>query len=362
MDTTSVVGLPGVEILTESCFEDPPRGPFRPVDPINEAHAQAIPTGLQQRVYEDTEGVEDERTFRRVVVTRPVVAVDCGVVLLGQTPDGVVGAARAAAVVRHPDGRIELWTYRPGIFHLNSSNRLRVLHGMGKALGRDDFYVKVQDGEPVAEKVPLNVHDHRLLDRSRNFLERLVQRQVCLTLSDAVIVFDGALTLRTWDTPGIFLRDLHDTAQARDLTLLAVAKKTGLSVRGIDIRLLLDNEGGLPGRRKLTAYLRGEGGAQSRRFLGDLFVARFAPGGETYRVDVDAAPGLTSAAALDEFFSGCLFRNGYPEPLLQAHAFSYMPPSYVAELQAFAIATLDLDVMPEPKLGPVFAPFGGRYR
>lgn len=362
MDTTTVVGLPGVEVLTGSCGELPPGRPFRPTDPTDEAHAQAVPTGLQQRVEEDTDGLEDERNFQQVDVVRPIAAVDCGVVMLGQTPDGVVGAVRAAAVIRYPDGRTELWTYRPGVFHFNSSNRCRVFHEMGKALGREDFYVTVEDGEPVEEKVRLAVHDHRLLDRARNFLERLAQRHICESVEDAVIAFDGALTLRTWDTPAVFLRDLHETAQARDLTVLAVAKKTGLSIRGIDIRLLLDQEGGLPGRRKLTTQFRGEGRDDRRRFLGDLYVARFTPGGDTYRVDVDAAPGVTSAAALDEFASGCLFRNGYPEPLLQAHTFSYLPPPLVAELQAFAIATFELDVRPEPNLGPVFAPFGGRYR
>jgi hypothetical protein len=79
-------------------------------------------------------------------------------------------------------------------------------------------------------------------------------------------------------------------------------------------------------------------------------------------VDVDPAPGATSASTLDEFVAGCLFRNGYPEPLLQAHAFSYMPPPVVAELQAYAVAKYRLVMRPEPNLAPVFAPFGGRSR
>jgi hypothetical protein len=176
------------------------------------------------------------------------------------------------------------------------------------------------------------------------------------------VALDGALTLRTYDTPERYLHGLHDDCESNELSLVAVAKKTGLAVRGVDIRLLLDREGGLPGRRRLTAAVKAEQKSVSHRALGDLYVARFAPGGETYRVDVDPAPGLTSAAALDGFAVACLHRNGYPEPLLQAHAFSYMPPPIVAELQAHAVACHRLVVKPEPNLGPIFAPFGGRWK
>jgi hypothetical protein len=354
--------LPGIEVLAETCDDLVPGRAFRPTDPFEEAHAQRVPSGLQQAVGEDVDGLEDERPFATSDLHRPITAIDAGVVRLGNTPNGVVGVVRAAAVTRHPDGRTELWTYRPGIFSLTSANRLQVFHAMGAALGRHDFYVKVVGGSPKEEKVRLAVHDHRLLDRARNFIERLVQRQVVETMSDADIAIDGALTLRTFDTPQIFLRRLHDRAQENELSLIAVAKKTGLAVRGVDIRLLLDREGGLPGRRKLTSAVRAEQRTGAHRALGDLYVARFAPGGDTYRVDVDPAPGLTSADALDAFVAGCLHRNGYPEPLLQAHAFSYMAPPVVAELQAHAVARYHLVVKPEPSLGPVFAPFGGRWK
>lgn len=357
-------GLQGIEILTDSVTGLSAGQPFRPVDPAEEAHAHAVPSGLAAALAEDLDGLEDEHPFERVVSSKPITAIDAGVVRLGDTPDGVVGAVRAAAVTHHPDGRTELRTYRPGIFSLTSSNRLRIFHEMGHALGPDDFFVEVNDdGEPVREKVRLGVHDHRLIDRARNFIERLVQRNLCGELENGTLAIDGALTLRTYDTPQLFLRRLHDLCEERDLTLIAVAKKTGLSIRGIDIRLLLDREGGLPGRRRLTSAIRAEmHGRDGHRALGDLYVARFAAGGETYRVDVDPAPGLFSGAALDEFASACLHRNGYPEPLLQAHAFSYFPPPLVAELQAHAVAEHRLILKPEPNLGPVFAPFGGRFK
>ncbi len=361
--------LPGLDLLTASVHALESRQAFRPTDPGQEAHAHAIPTGLIETVAEDVDGLEQEQPFGRAATGRPVVAIDAGVIKLGQTATGVVGAVRAAAMIHHPDGHRELRTYRPGAFYLHTGNRLGLFHGMGRALGRDDFYVEMKDDRPVREKVELSLHDHRLIDRARNFVERLVQHQLCGEFENSIIALDGALTLRTYDTPQVFLRRLHETCQERGNTLVAVAKKTGLTIRGVDIRILLDRKGGLPGRRRLTRAIREEERKKrdlkrmpTHRSLGDLYVARFSPGGETYRIDVDPAPGIRSTAAIDEFVAACLFRSGYPEPLIEAHAFSYMPPPIVAQLQANAIVTHELVVHPEPNLGPVFAPFGGRYR
>jgi NurA domain-containing protein len=374
---SETVGLPGLDILMGTGQVLEAGMPFRPSAPLEEAQAQHLPSGLRTTLDEDVDGIEAPLPFRPVSACRAITAIDAGVVKLGEIPEGVVGAVRAAAVTHRPDGSRRLLTYRTGTIVLTSRNRLVVFHGMGRALGREDFYVEMKNGRPVAEKVHMGVHDHRLLDRARNFVERMVQRQVCSEVEDGIVVIDGALTLRTYDTPEIFLRGLENLCHGRRLSLVAVAKKTGLSIRGVDIRLLLDGEGGLPARRRLTRAVKMEASQRTRkngtrasehishqqhRFLGDLYVARFAPRGETYRVDVDAEPGMLSADVLDEFAAGCLHRLGYPEPLIEAHLFSYMQSSVVAELQAHAVVLNRLLLKPEPNLGPVFAPFGGRYK
>jgi hypothetical protein len=63
--------------------------------------------------------------------------------------------------------------------------------------------------------------------------------------------------------------------------VVAVAKKNGLAVNGVDITMLLD-DGVRPNRRKITRAVKQKTG---ERFMGDLYVAGFAPGGDTYRVD-----------------------------------------------------------------------------
>lgn len=369
---TSLSGLE--EVLAAANFE--PRGQrFRRSDPGQEAfeHWQG-PAAMPVDVDDDMDGVETSESFNPITTDRPYTAIDAGVVSLGWLPDGQVCALRAAAITHYPDGRISLDTYRPDIVVLNQTNRLRVLHEMGRALGVEDFYVKVERGKPVEEKIELGPHDHRLRDRFRNFLERLVQRDVCDRVSDGLILIDGSLTLRTYDTPGKFLQSLHATAQERDLSLVGISKHTTLTLRGIDIRLLLESDGGLPARRRLTRALKLEAASRKqkknprgaatvdKRLLGDVYVARFAPAGDVYRVDVAPEPGFTSARVLDELAASCRFRNGYPEALVEAHLFSYLPPPLVAQLQAHAVAAYGLIPVPEPRLAPVFAPFGGRWK
>jgi hypothetical protein len=259
-------GLPGVEVLMDSTVALMPGQAFRPTDPVDEAQEHALPSGLRGAIVEDADGLE-ERPFAAVSAEQPITAVDASVVKLGYIADGVIGVVRATAVTHRPGGRVELRRYRPGVFCLNSGNRLPVLHAMGAALGREDFYVEVNGDKPVREKVKVGPHDHRLLDRARNYVERLVQCQELERIGSDMLAIDGALTMRTFDTPGIFIRRLHGTGQERDVSLVAVAKKTGLSIRGVDIRLLLDREGGLPGRRKLTPALRRENGSEGCRAL-----------------------------------------------------------------------------------------------
>jgi hypothetical protein len=352
--------LPGLHEVFGETIEPIPGEPFKPSDPQDEAASQH-PTGLTALLEEDVDGMGSEEALAPRATDSPIIAVDAGVVRLGNTADGILGVARGAAMIHFPDGRRELRKYRPGAIYISSRNRIPLLHRIGTVLGKPDFFVKVDDdGNPTEEKLRAGPHDHRHLDRVRNVLERLIQRDLVDEFQGAIFLFDGALTVRTYDTPGRWLRKLHEDSHDADSSLIGISKKTGLTVRGVDIRLLLDGEGGLPGRRKLTGAVRENGDRD--RLLGDLYVARFAPGADTYRVDVAPAPGLRSAQPIDELAGSCLFRHGYPEPLVEAHAFSYMPPAAVVELQANAVVQFELEVKQEPNLGPVFAPFGGRFK
>lgn len=332
---------------------------FQPTDPTDEAHAQAAISGLATTSHEDVDGLERPEPFGAARRVPPVTAVDTGVVRLGNTEDGMVAAVRAAAITYHPDGRQILKTVRTGLVYVNQTNRLGLFHQMGEAFYRPDFYVHLDDDDiPTELKVKLGPHDHRTLDRLRNLVERKLQEYVITTAPPGILLIDGALTIRTFDTPGTYMTRLGDIAEERGISLVAVSKKTGLAVNGVDITMLL-GDGVRPNRRKLTRAIKRERG---ERFLGDLYVARFAAGGDTYRVDVAPAEGLGSAQVFDQMYTACRFRNGYPEPLLTAHIYSYMTPPVVAQLQAHAVAAHGLIVKPDINFGPIFAPFGGRYK
>jgi hypothetical protein len=333
---------------------------FRPTDPTEVAHAQAGLSGLTAAANEDADGMEASEQFGSARTIPTVTAIDAGVVRLGNTEDGMIAAVRGAAITYRADGGVTLKTVRPGLVYVCRDNRLELFHRMGEAFNRPGFFVHLDDDDvPTELKVELGPHDHRTIDRLRNLVERKLQEYVISTAPPGVVLIDGALTLRTFDTPGPYMKRLAETAEERGISLVAVAKKTGLAVNGVDITMLL-GDGARPNRRKITRAVRQQQAGE--RFLGDLYVARFSPGGDTYRVDVAPAAGRFSAHVFDEMYAACRFRNGYPEPLLTAHIHSYMTPPVVAQLQAHAVAAHGLVVKPDINLGPIFAPFGGRYK
>src|SRR5262249_35044396 len=260
-------------VLEAAAADTPARRRFTPTDPHDVAHAQATPSGLQTQVAEDADSLGTPEAFASVHAVPPIIAVDAGVVPLGHTEDGQVLAVRAAAAAYYPDGRPSRFILaRPGQFYLHRRNRPQVLHSVGQALRRPDFYVKLdEDGSPVEEKVRLGPHAHQLADRMRNLLERKLQEYVIEHAEPGTVVFfDGALTTPTFDTAGSFVGGMAEKANSGGVWIVAIAKRRGLSVRGVDITPLL-GERGRPTRRKITRAVRAEMG---ERFIGDLYVAR----------------------------------------------------------------------------------------
>src|SRR5690606_25964072 len=88
-----------------------------------------------------------------------------------------------------------------------------ILYQIGKQLGKPDFFVDLDIADPDNPRpirVKRGVADdaHQYGDRFRNWLERLVQRIALRYVENGIVLFDGALTLRTRDTPQIYLEQL----------------------------------------------------------------------------------------------------------------------------------------------------------
>lgn len=299
---------------------------------------------------------------------RPIAGIDGGLARLGFSDEGVVAAVRGAVVVHEADRR-RIYKAKPGMIHLHARNRLQVLYEIGKRFNDPTHYVVVKDGMPVALKGILTT-PHYQIDRVRNFVERTLQFTACVLIRGGIIVLDGAATPDTFDTPPGLIERLAKEATGRGSHLIAVSKKTTLTVNGRDLRSVLDGAPVGPRYLYLNELLHQDrqrriaaGGRPDRRVpIGHLYAVRFGAMGETYRVDVVPAPGYTPLEALQSFYASTLFRAGYPDVLIRAHLHAYFTYPDLLRLQSAVPKTFGLVPRREIDHGAAFAPFGGRWK
>lgn len=293
----------------------------------------------------------------------PVVAVDCGMIRLGETEAGPIIALRAAVVIDRAAGT-EVRLLRTGPLFLSNAHKLEILYALGGSQGQDDFFVTIGGRPPRPLAVKRGVADTGKYygDRFRSWWERVAQNIAVQAVDNGIILFDGALTLRSRDTPDTNIKRLARTAGARGSSIVAIAKQSELAVQGRSVRWWLDDAPNLACCRDLTPLLRHEDGNREQRVLGNIFAARFSPHGPTFRTDVKVAPGATNEEALHQMFASVQIRSGYPDILVRAHAYSFFAWGDVIQLQAQACSMFHLTPQPEVRLTTAFGPFAGRFK
>jgi hypothetical protein len=292
----------------------------------------------------------------------PIAAVDCGIARLGETDGGVVIALRATIVLDREKSGIKL--FRTGPLYLRNSDKLQWLYEMGRQLGRSDFFVEVEGDQTAERPVKFKEHTdaHQYADRFRNWLERKAQNIAVACIEGGTILFDGALTRRTHDTPGSYLEELASIAGSHRNSVIGISKQSRLEVGGRNVRFWLDD---LPNKacyRQLTPLMSRLDPNRADRILGNTYAARFSPMGATFRVDVKPAEGQTYDEALGRLYTSATMRAGYPDILVRAHTHSYFTSPDIVQLQAQAGATFSLRPQQEVSLTAAFSPFGGRFK
>lgn len=289
---------------------------------------------------------------------RPVAAIDSGLIRLGETEDGLIIALRGT-IVTLIDGETVLNLYRTGPIYLRNQDRLQILHALGTSLNRPDIFVEVENDQPVRIKSGVADDAQKYSDRFRNWFERILQRIAVRSITNGVVIIDGALTLNTRDTPTEFLTQLATTANDRGNALIGVSKQSRLQVADRSVRFWLSEAPRTTCYRQLSSLMSSE---MKQRVLGSTYAIRFSPYGPTFRVDVKPVKGQSDTEAIETLFASCLMRGGYPDVLVQAHAHSYFTSPSVAELQAQCGARYSLRAAPELELTGIFGPFGGRFK
>lgn len=324
----------------------------------------------EEEVFEENVAPEELPNFAAVPVGDfqptaggPIAAIDCGIVRLGETENGLVIALRAAIVI-DKDGKSTVKLFKTGPIYLHNQYKARILHEMGKNLGKEDLFVELDTSKPekpVPIKIKSGVADnaHQYGDRFRNWLERLVQKIAVSSIKNGTILFDGALTLRTRDTHAIYLEGLARDASQSGNSIVAISKQSLLQIQGTPIRFWLKDVPNKNCYRNLTSAMRKEG---ADRVLGNAYAARLSVLGPTFRMDVKPVEGSSDKEAIDKFYNSALMRGGYPDILVRAHAHSYFTAPDVVQLQADAGAKYTLVPQADVQLTGIFAPFGGRFK
>lgn len=317
--------------------------------------------------YEEEEALwqaQEVKNFQAGTPSGPVVAIDSGIIRLGETLDGLIIALRGCAVVLNEQSRLSLNLFKSGPLYLRNRDKLKILHLMGQHLGRDDFFVILDDLSKTPKAIKRGVADdyHQYADRFRNWFERLIQLEAVSSIKNGIILIDGALTLRTRDTPKLFLETLADRANDHGNAIIAISKQSRLEVNGTPLSFLLDDYPDQACYRAVSPILRQQDPARAERVVGNIYVARLSPLGPCFRIDVKPTRGQSYDEALNQFFASCLMRAGYPDILVRAHTHSYFTRADVLELQAQVGGRYGLKPRGEVDLSTIFTPFGGRFK
>jgi hypothetical protein len=329
----------------------------------------------------DFSQVNYEKTFdipSSKEASRAVVAVDSGVVALGNLASGgTVFAVRGAAVCYPNNGDLPfVCRYNTGVLVVDNKNVYPLSHYMGARLGKEDLFVKISESPPYYNaKSSMTDTSNQIQDRCRNFVERMIQEEAISILKaygGGILLIDGALSGGTYDTPETYMKNLLSNCRDCHINVVAISKKTRISVGGRPIATLFEDQPQFVGFAKLNDVLEKQreaieddkGREVSKLSLADsIYAVRFGyHPGITFRVDVHPAMGLLSDEVLNRVYSSCLIYGGYPLPLIEAHQYSSFLFQDVQSLITDAVVRLGVRPLDQPTMEVLFQPFGAKNK
>lgn len=268
-----------------------------------------------------------------------VAAVDVSSLKIGETETGVLVAIRGALVWRSDQG-YEYVRCGPLAFHLG--------HGIDERSTAWSFGLGATQ-----------VFTERAIGRLRNTLERWIQREVCSSFENSIVLFDGSLTVGTPDNPTAHLARILELARARENVVLAVSKSTKLSAFGKKITSLVW-EAPAPCLLDVDQAIAKQFKAHPVRLAGHVYVAKLADEGFSFRVDIDREVLQDMRVeAVNRLIASDVVMQGYPETLRLAHILSTFTANDVIAVQRHVASTYGLRIAPQFSVRKsLFGPFG----
>lgn len=271
--------------------------------------------------------------------TSRVAAADVSSLKIGETETGVLVAIRGAVVWKSDEG-YEYIRCGPLVFHLK--------------YGTDG-------GSPTVSLAPgsSQMFTERAISRLRNTLERWIQREICLSFEDAVILFDGSLTVGTPDNPTAYLARILDTARKQGNVVSGFSKSTKLCAFGRKITSLV-SAAQAPCLLDVDHVVTKQFKSYPVRLAGHVYVAKLVEDGFAFRLDIDReVPKDARIEAMNRLIASDIVMQGYPETLRLAHIFSAFTANEVIAVQRYLAFAHGLRVSPRFSLRKsLFGPFG----
>lgn len=305
------------------------------------------------------------------IITDLLVAVDSGIVTLGQLTGGGIAFAVRGAAVCYAAGEVLILRYNTGALLITPDNKATIFRHLGERLGTPDLYVNDTPAGLVPKAGVIDT-PNQITDRCRNFVERMIQAEALGVLAannGGLLLIDGALTAGSYDTPIAYLTAMLDFACTHAVDVGAISKRSGIMIAGRPIDSLFDERSEFIGYAPLLPVIKQERAAFEKLGMRapssvtagtELYAARFGygPPGLTFRVDVHKSRASTNDDIINNLYNRCQMYGGYPGPLIEAHQYSSFLPGDAQTLLTDLVVHTGLRVKEQPSMSVLFQPFG----
>lgn len=300
----------------------------RPTTPLNEREIKHL-TPIELRSLRDG---------------TPIVAIDVSILGLGETQRGIIYAIRGTVVSREEE-RYRYSRIGPLLFHVNIGENEIIKEK--KPTNHTLLSIKTGRGNPI-----------NICKRLLTVFETMLKTKVTKTYDNAVLLWDGALTVPSVEEESRATNLLMGLARKRRNSIVGVSKKTYLfSLQGT--RDLLHGYP-KPCLIDIDSIVQ-----RTQRFLllGTVYVAKLASDGLSFRLDIDRElPKTERIAAVERMIGNDLTQDGYPETLRLAHIFSKFNATEVIGMHRFLDDNYGLRIFEYPNIRRIlFGPFAGNH-
>jgi hypothetical protein len=274
-----------------------------------------------------------------------VYGLDTSNIDLGETAEGVLCAIRGCVVWRDTK-EYQYSRHGPFIFHITERNKQYLFESLRQTCFNQHESIEAPPLEHMADHI-------------RTILERWLQKQLCESCQNSLLLWDGSLMSPSVNRPITPLMTLLNSARREGNTILAFSKKTALTAMGQRINTLV-NDKDIPCLLDIDNIIQLQYGKRLR-FLGKVYIAKFSPGTLSFRLDVDRRLSqYEGRIAAEDLLQSDLIVNSYPECLRLAHILSRFSAGEVIAMKRYITLHHSLRIVPQPDVRQIlFGPYGG---